>query len=97
MKMLWTGRAGLAKAAAFFATVLVVSIGLCGVNFAAVVTVTSLAPMTGAGSDWRQIPMAGLTFTAYAETLGIIVGVAGFVVVATAGVVREIARFWKDR
>jgi hypothetical protein len=83
MKMPWTGKSGLAKAVAFFATLLVVSIGLCGANFFAVIRFVPLAgPAPPPGTPtW---PTTLLTVTGWMEIAGIAVGVCGLVIAGVA-------------
>jgi hypothetical protein len=96
MKMPWEDKTGLGKAAAFFATLLLVSIGLCGANFVGVLVLSSTTSGLGPGRSWWRIPMTGLTFAAYIELLGIFVGAVGMVIVAIAFAIRAIMRAGKD-
>jgi hypothetical protein len=75
-------KSGLAKAATVFAIVLVVSIGLCGVNMVAV--------MSAHNGQTQKV----LMFTAYSELLGMVVGALGLIVVGIIAVVRAI--FFRD-
>jgi len=87
MKMPWTDRTGLAKAAVIFALLLIVSIGLCGANLAlfsrygAISGGTPEPPRSAGGS---LVLMA----TGFAELAGMVVGAAGLVVVGLMAVVR---------
>jgi hypothetical protein len=71
----------LAKATAFFATLLLVSIGLCGVNF---VSVIAFVPLSGpdAPHGWRAGLSNVLSVTGVVEVIGIAVGLAGLIGVA---------------
>jgi hypothetical protein len=87
MKMPWTGKTGLAKAVAFFATLLVVSLGLCGVNFFAVLKL---------GNPTQNASV--LMITAWVELAGIIAGILGLVVVAVIVIATALAaRFRKSQ
>ena len=68
MKMPWTNTTGLAKAVAILASGLVICLGLCGLNFVAVVSGVGIA-----GSI--------LGLTAYLELAGMIICAAGLVAV----------------
>jgi hypothetical protein len=81
MKMPWHGKSGLAKATAFLATLLGVSLGLCGVNFVAVMSAVSWG---GSSSMAASV----LTFTGIVELAGIAVGIVGLVIVAIIAIVR---------
>jgi hypothetical protein len=87
MKLPWHGKSGLAKATAFLATLLVVSIGLCGANFVAVMGVgnwgSTLAPRNLAGPI---LIVAGIV-----ELVGVVVGIVGLIVVAVIAIVRALA------
>ncbi len=90
MKLPWAGKSGLAKSAAFFATLLLVSSGLCGINF---FVVLRFVPLSGGSSlnepGW---PSALLSVTAFIELVGIAVGVLGLIaaaIVATGIRLRE--------
>jgi len=65
--MAWTGKSGLAKAAAVLATILGISLGLCGLNFIAVLHV--------------QGDSSFLLLTAYMELAGILLGAFGLLIV----------------
>jgi len=67
LRMAWTGKSGLAKAAAVLATILGISLGLCGLNFIAVLHV--------------QGDSSFLLLTAYMELAGILLGAFGLLIV----------------
>jgi hypothetical protein len=82
MKMPWHGKTGLARPTAILATLLLVSSGLCGANYVAVI-----------GSQSRQTPgwLGGLLIaTGIAELLGIAVGLVGLVCVAVIAIFRAV-------
>jgi len=79
MKMPWTEKSGLEKAVAIFATITVVSLGLCGVNFALFFTV-------GARSGLDN----PFFVTGYLELFGIIIGIGGLIVVAILALFKSI-------
>ena len=75
----WTNKTGLAKAATILATVLGVSLGLCGLNIVA---------STGNAPD----PLGLLLFiAAFPEGAGIFVGAIGLVLVALFAILKFIA------
>lgn len=85
MKMPWGDRTGLAKAAAVLASVLTVSLGLCGVNFWAVMQFAS--PFSNRRVQW---PGKLLSFTAWIELIAIAVSIMGLLTVGLAALVRSI-------
>lgn len=68
MKLPWVGKTGAAKAVAAFATLLLVSVGLCGVNWVVALKVPS--------SDY----LGGLLVAGWLELAGILVGFVGLVI-----------------
>lgn len=79
MNMPWTNKTGLAKATAFFATLLLVSLGLCGANFFAVISFVGVAggaPPPGTPT-W---PATLLTTTGTIELIGIALGAGGLII-----------------
>ena len=92
MKTHWDAKTGLAKAALIFATLTLISLGLCGVNF---VAFTDAYRHSGAGGSGMEL-VKFLIATAYVETGGIVIGVVGIMVVLTVYAVQEIAR-WVGR
>jgi len=79
MKAPWAGRTGAAKIAVWSATVLGISLGLCGANFAAVWGIAA------ARHDWGWASVSdGVSFpliiTAYLEVGGMLVGAVGLLV-----------------
>ena len=94
MKMPWADRTGLAKATAFLTTCLVISIGLCGTNFVAVIM---FVPMGGPGPQPgmpqpAQWPAAVLTTTGVIELIGISCSLAGLIVIALIAIYRTISQ-----
>jgi hypothetical protein len=83
MNMPWHGRAGLAKSTAIFATLLLVSLGLCGTSLA----FTKLGAVPG--NNTVTIIWIVVCFT---ELAGILVGIIGLVVVALIAIFRAISR-----
>jgi hypothetical protein len=84
MRMPWVGKTGLAKAAALLAVVLLVSLGLCGVNFGLVIAFGRFS--------WA---FPSLAVTAYLELAGIIASAAGLLVVGVIGVVMAVIRMMR--
>jgi hypothetical protein len=91
MKMPWAGKSGLAQAAAIFATLTLVSLGLCGANFVAVI---GFVPMGGgaAPQGWRNALGGVLTVTGVIELIGMAVGIVGLVGVGIAALVKALLR-----
>ena len=85
--MPWAGKNGLAKAVAFFATVLVVSVGLCGANYAVWIGVNSSAWHPG---NSQALVGYGVILMGVVELVGMIVGWLGLVVVGLVAGVRAI-------
>lgn len=76
MKLPWHNKTGYAKAITILATILVLSIGLCGANFLAVVRFVPLggpAPRPGTPT-W---PGTLLSITGWVEIVGILGSIAG--------------------
>jgi hypothetical protein len=88
MNMPWTRKTGLAQAAAVFATLTLVCLGLCGVNFVAVVSTLN----QGAPHGWQVYLDNILTAAGLIELVGLGVGVLGLFVVAVASMSRAIQR-----
>ena len=82
MKMPWSDKTGLAKAAVFFATVLGVSFGLCGVNV--------VVAMTGLRGHWSDRGAALLTVVGYLELAGMVFGLMGLVITGLIGMAMAI-------
>jgi len=79
--MPWTNRTGLAKATTVLATVLLVSVGLCGVNFVAMSGGIDLNGLSGL-----------LIVSAYLEALAIVVSAAGLLIVGIITIVRALTK-----
>lgn len=78
MKLPWHNKTGYSKAIAILATILTISIGLCGVNFFATITFVPMAgpaPPPGA----RTWPGTLLSITGTIEIFGILGSILGFV------------------
>jgi hypothetical protein len=86
MKRRWEGKTGLPKLTAIFATVLMISLGLCGANFVAVILFVPIGGGTPPPPTWRDWPQYVLTFTGYAELLGMAVGLLGLLFVGLAAI-----------
>jgi hypothetical protein len=86
MKMPWTGKSGLAKAVAFFATLLAVSIGLCGVNYVAWTVAMSVGARPDTSHWVRQLGGTAM-ITGMIELVGMAVGAVGLVVVGLVALV----------
>src|ERR1700761_579809 len=82
MKLPWQNRTGYSKAIAILATILTISLGLCGANFFAVIRFVPMGvPAPAAGTPtW---PGALLSITAWLEIAGIIGSVLGLAFVGT--------------
>jgi hypothetical protein len=78
MKMPWVEMTGLAKAATVLAAILLVSLGLCGLNYGLFAAVRGDSQF--------------LIVTAFVELAGIFVGVVGLVVVAGVTLVQVLMR-----
>lgn len=72
MKSLLTSDSAWSRAVAVFGIILLISLGLCGVNYAAMSVVDGHPALNGAGVI--------LIVTATLETIGILVGASGLVV-----------------
>ncbi|HEY5330987.1 MAG TPA: hypothetical protein VIJ79_13960 [Acidobacteriaceae bacterium] len=77
----WHDQTGLAKAATIFAVLFVVSLGLCGANFVA-------------ASALNRGISGLLIVTAYAELLGMIVGLGGLVIIGLIAIGAAVVRFF---
>jgi hypothetical protein len=79
MKLPWTNKTGLARATAVLATTLLVSLGLCGANYAAA---------------WKMNSVSGalpfLLTAAYIETAGIIASALGLLIVGLFAIVKAL-------
>jgi hypothetical protein len=84
MKMPWHGKAGLAKATAVLATLLLVSTGLCGTNYLAVFAFRSLPNQSGLATL--------LILTGTAELIGIVIGILGLFIVAAIVIVKALRK-----
>ena len=84
----WTNKTGLAKATAILATIALVSIGLCGANFVAVITFGSLS----GGSEGFQWVSEVLAFAGFAELAGILIGIVGLLIVVVIALIGAIVR-----
>ena len=91
MRTPWANKTGLSKLAAILSTVLLVSIGLCGINFVAVVR---YIPIGGSGDPRGSIPWLGdfLIPAGFAELIGILASTASLVVIGAIGIYRTLTR-----
>jgi hypothetical protein len=78
-------KTGLAKAAACFAALLLISLGLCGMNFFALIKF---------GNPTQSTSL--LMVTAWTELVGIIVGLLGLVVIAVVGIAKALVGRLRD-
>lgn len=83
----WTNKTGLAKATAILATVLVWSLGLCGINFFGVIF---FVPLGGPGGQPTPWPAYIFGPAAYLEVAAIIGSVIGLIIVGFVWVWREL-------
>jgi len=81
----WAGKSGLSKATAILATILGISLGLCGANFVAVMTLVSKS-----GTAMQGPADTFLTVTGITELVGIGVGVVGLLIVAGIAIFRSL-------
>jgi hypothetical protein len=86
MNMPWSNKTGLAKAAAFCAALLLVSLGLCGINLV-------ISGHNSSGKGTIQF----LIMTGFFETLGILIGVVGLVVVILLALMNRLLDILKKR
>lgn len=96
MRTPWANKTGLSKAAAILSTALLVSMGLCGMNFAAVVRYVPI----GGGGDVRGLtPRLGdlLIPAGFVELIGILASAAGLVVIGAITIYRSFTRPRQDR
>ena len=84
MKMPWEDRTGLAKAAAVLASVLTVSLGLCGANY-----------LIAGGGQGSSVAIPLIALTGILELLGIFVGFTGLLIVGLLALTRALrARYF---
>jgi hypothetical protein len=79
MKMSGENRTGLAKAAAISASILIVSLGLCGMN---------LLTAKGLNTSGKFFPV--FMVTGVLELIGIFVGLAGLLIVGLLALIRTL-------
>ena len=77
----WEGKTGLPKLATIFSTILLISLGLCGVNFFGVILFVPIGGGAPPPPSWRDLPAYLFGFGAYAELFGIAVGLLGLLCV----------------
>ena len=79
MKLPWQDKTGLAKTATILAVVLMISLGLCGAN---VFATLRFLPFDGSEAELAQHRAMNdvLTFTDYAELLGIVGSFLGLII-----------------
>lgn len=95
MKTPWMGKTGLAKSATMFAALVLISLGLCGFNFVAVI---GFLPTGGGASphSWRDVLGSVLTVTGVLELIGMAIGFAGLICVGVAALFNSIRRDRKN-
>jgi hypothetical protein len=81
MKMPWAAKTGLAKAVAVFATLTLVSLGLCGANFG------FMFLFKGADTHLQSALSGVFVITAFLEAAGIVIGISGLFVMGLVAVV----------
>jgi hypothetical protein len=82
MSLPWTGKTGLAKLATIFATGFLVSLGLCGANFVAVMS----------GFSGHPVLPNLLFITAWLEIAGMLVCAVGLLVIGIVMLVNYVGR-----
>jgi hypothetical protein len=89
MRITWTGKNRLAKAAVVFATMFIVSLGLCGLTLVADFRIT---PVFGGSPKPGILTLLDRVFevTCYIAMVGIGVALVGLIVVGVACIVRGI-------
>lgn len=89
MKLPWHSKTGLAKAATILATILIISCGLCGANFFAVLR---FVPFDGSQAQLaqHQAITSALTFTGYTELVGIFGSLLGLAICGVMAVLKSL-------
>jgi hypothetical protein len=88
MKMPWRDKTGLAKAATVLVMTLLLSLGLCGVNFFAVTGFVGIGGGNASGGP-RQVLTSALTVAGVLELIGIFASLLGLVLVGMIAVVKS--------
>lgn len=81
MKMPWTNKTGLPKVATILATILLISLSLCGANFVAVIRFVSFSDPAPGTPTW---PETLLTITAKIEIAAICLSIFGLILVGVS-------------
>jgi hypothetical protein len=91
MKMPWHNKTGLARLATIFVVLLLVSLGLCGANFA---LFTRFGAIGGGGPVPDKVLFATNTLmtTGFLELGGILIGVGGLFTVLLAGIFQSLTK-----
>ncbi len=84
MKMPWTNRTGLAKAATILTTILAISTGFCGLNAVATLTMSGYDSLDWAGKI--------LAYTGGAELILMVICILGLLLVVIAKLIQRIRR-----
>ena len=88
MKMPWQDKTGLAKAATVLVVILLISLGLCGANFVAVLGFVGVNEGGSSGAS-KQALSGVLTVAGVLELAGIALSLCGLVVVGILAVVKS--------
>jgi hypothetical protein len=91
MRTPWYNKTGLAKLATVFATLLILSLGLCGANFA---LFRLFASIDGGGQVPERVVLATNTLmtTGFFELLGIATGIGGLLITAALAIGKLLVR-----
>lgn len=96
MKMPWSGKPSLAKAATMWTVLLLLSLGLCGANsalFARYGAISGGGPVSG-----RTIfATNSLMVTGFLELIGMAIGAIGLISVVILALIRLVQKFFKPR
>jgi len=84
MKMPWAKKTGLAKLITIFASILGISVGLCGANFAAVETISYSSASGGILYGLKEFLQVSLTITAVLEAVAILISLGSLVLLGLA-------------
>ena len=96
MKMPWDGKSGLAKAAALWTLVLLLSLGLCGANFALFARYGAIAG-SGPVSDRTIFATNSLMVTGFLELIGMVIGAIGLISVIIAALIKLVRNCFNPR
>ena len=96
MKMPWDGKSGLAKAATIWTLVLLLSLGLCGANFALFARHGAIAG-DGPVSDRTVFATNSLMVTGFLELIGMAIGAIGLISVVILALIKFVQKSFKPR